>query len=447
MKNNTYSLLSEIREHLREEKVSAHMPGHKYKKLFKDNLWTLDSTEIHGLDNLHDAKGMIKRAEQFISTVYGSRESKILIGGSTAGIMSTISASKNKLLVPRNAHKSVFNAIRLNGFDFITYNKINEIEGIIDADDSIKTLLITSPSYAGKINDLKNLLSGVKKKGILIIADEAHGAHLEFINMKRLSCINMGADVVIQSAHKNLPALTGAAMVHFCNDDRAYINTVKYYLTVFQTSSPSYPIIVSTAEAVKYMDDNRTSILKVIDIIKNIKSKKLKPYIDEEDENDPFKIFILAGRLGLNGYDLDKKLRDSGIFSEMVNEKGVLLYLSCFNTKEEINYIADRITEVDSKTIISNNLNSLPDFSTVYSEKKLLNCDPIEIELDRAEGYISLDTITIYPPACPVIIRGELLTREIIANAMTLIEKSTDITGMTNYNDRIISACIIEENE
>ncbi len=443
MESNNYSFLDEVKTKLQREKISAHMPGHKYKTLFNEDIWQFDSTEIYGLDNLHDAKGIIKNAEQFISNTYGSRESKILVGGSTAGILSAISASTGKILVPRDAHKSVFNAIKLKNLDFQTYNSIDEI--LEKSSQNIDTVVITTPSYYGKIRDISSLISDLKSKDILVIADEAHGAHLEFIGMSDLSALHMGADVVIQSAHKNLPSLTGTAMIHFNTSNLQYINTVKYYLTVYQTSSPSYPMMISTAEAVKYMDNNRENILDVSTYLLNLKNGALAKYLDNDTTNDPFKLFILAGKLGLHGHDLDNILRENGIFSEMANDTGVLLYLSCCNSIEEIDFISQTIIDNDKGGEVINEKYALPELSIIYDESTLEKRQVECIKLSEASGYVSLDTITIYPPASPVIIRGEILTEEIIANALCLIDKSTDIIGMADFENQMINVCKIEE--
>ncbi len=234
-----------------------HMPGHKRNSFtygFYADCGT-DITEIDGFDNLHDANGILKDGMKKAAHLYGSQHTFYLVNGSTCGILTGISACTNRgdrILVARNCHKSVYNAIEINGLDpvYILPQTVNElgicgsispesIEKALEQSPEIKLIIITSPTYEGVVSDINRIADIAHKKNIPLFVDEAHGAHFGFTEGFPANSVSKGADIVVHSLHKTLPSPTQTALLHI-NGNIADITTVRRELSVFETSSPSY---------------------------------------------------------------------------------------------------------------------------------------------------------------------------------------------------------------
>lgn len=204
--------------------------------------YLIDITEIDGFDDLHHAEGILKEAQERAAKVYHASETHFLINGSTAGIISAILGTTEKgdsILVARNCHKSVYHAIYLNELDPVyIYPKFDTEQGLsteIDAEDvqkaleehpKIRAVMIVSPTYDGVVSDIEKIAEIVHEAGCLLIVDEAHGAHFGFDPYFPESANMYGADLVINSLHKTLPALTQTALLHV-NGERVNRRKVK----------------------------------------------------------------------------------------------------------------------------------------------------------------------------------------------------------------------------
>ena len=198
-----------------------HMPGHKRRLDCDINPYTYDITEIDGFDNLHAAEGIIKEAEERAAALWGAKSSFFLVNGSTCGILAALSAAlpkKGHLLMARNSHKAAYHAAYLRELQVTYLYPVftefgiqggilpEQVEAALEADESIEAVFLTSPTYDGIVSDIEKIAEIAHQHGIPLIVDEAHGAHLGFHPYFPKSAITLGADVVIQSLHKTLPA-------------------------------------------------------------------------------------------------------------------------------------------------------------------------------------------------------------------------------------------------
>ncbi len=237
-----------------------HMPGHKRSRGMMDMppVADMDITEIDGFDNLHHACGIIAEAQQRAARVCGAGRTWFLVNGSTCGLLAAIFACTRRggrILVARNCHKAVYNAIELNGLNPVyVYPRVHREYGIYEAVapeqvrrllekyKDIQAVVVTSPTYEGVISDIKAIAGIAHEYQVPLIVDEAHGAHLGFSPEFETSAVACGADLVIQSLHKTLPSMTQTALLHLCGPgvDAA---KVQKYLSMFQSSSPSYVLM------------------------------------------------------------------------------------------------------------------------------------------------------------------------------------------------------------
>ena len=265
------SLYEKLREYEASDFYGFHMPGHKRNTelMGKGLPYGIDITEIDGFDDLHHADGILLELEQRIAKLYGADRSRILINGSTAGIMSAILGCVDrggKLLVARNCHKSVYHAMELGGMEpvylypeFDTTWEINgviepeQIKDALEADPEIQAVMLVSPTYDGVVSDIRTIAEIVHSYQIPLIVDEAHGAHFGFHPYFPENSNRCGADVVIHSLHKTLPAPTQTAVLHI-NGTIAKEEQIWHYLNMLQTSSPSYILMAGIDRCVGLLE-------------------------------------------------------------------------------------------------------------------------------------------------------------------------------------------------
>ena len=273
--SNKTPLLDEVLKYKKEENLIFSMPGNKCGKVFlKDNIGKefvdtmgyLDITEVDPLDNLHAPEGIILEAQQLLAKTYGVKKAYFMVNGSTGGNLCSIFAAFNEgdeVLVERNCHKSIYNGLILRKLK-VKYIEplINEKLGIflppdkkniydaIEQCENLKGIILTYPSYFGITYDIEEVLLDLKKRGLKIVVDSAHGAHF-IANNKLPKAIYGIPDYVVLSAHKTLPALTQGSYLLSNTDD----NDVEFYLNTFMTTSPSYLIMSSLDYARYYLDE------------------------------------------------------------------------------------------------------------------------------------------------------------------------------------------------
>ena len=258
-------LYKELENYGNSDFYPFHMPGHKRNKACVEGDFPIerDITEIDGFDDLHHSEGILLEAQNALSRLYGTKRSFFSVNGSTAGLLAAISASVKKggrILTARNCHKAVYHAIYLR--DLVpTYIypqsdsdlgingaiSVSRVERYLEENPKIEAVLITSPTYDGVVSDVRQIAEAAHKHGIPLIVDEAHGAHFRFSDYFPVSATDLGADVVIQSFHKTLPAMTQTAVLHLCSE-RVSEKLIRRFLGIYETSSPSY-ILMSSLDA------------------------------------------------------------------------------------------------------------------------------------------------------------------------------------------------------
>ena len=250
-------------------KLPFHMPGHK--RAFKKSPipYNIDITEIDGFDNLHDPKGVLKETANLAKKLYSSVESYPLVNGSTCGILAgiySLTRYNKNILIARNCHKSVYNAaevLDLNVHYVLPEMYDGGIWGTVSAESveeliklhNIGTVVITSPTYDGVISDVSAIFDACKRCGAFLLIDCAHGAHLFDLHK---TC-----DISVLSLHKTLPSLTQTAVLNVFSD-RVDEARVQHGLSIFETSSPSYILLASIDECLRYMLKNQNAHEKLI---------------------------------------------------------------------------------------------------------------------------------------------------------------------------------------
>lgn len=290
------NLDGKLMEYSKSDFYPFHMPGHKRQlKPWKlGNPYDIDITEIDGFDNLHDAEGILLEEERRAAKWYGTEESLFSVNGSTACLLSAVSAavSRNgKILMARNCHKAVYNAVYLRGLEAVylqpsvdkyqinlgiwpadvekalltdnTEKKLQpeNLEKELRADNKIEAVLITSPTYEGIVSDVEAIAEIAHRYGKPLIVDEAHGAHFGMHPYFPQSAVKLGADVVIQSLHKTLPSMTQTAILHRCSD-RISSKLLNRFMRIYQSSSPSYVLMGSITSCLHTIWENKEKVFE-----------------------------------------------------------------------------------------------------------------------------------------------------------------------------------------
>ncbi|UCZ53288.1 aminotransferase class I/II-fold pyridoxal phosphate-dependent enzyme [Bacillus shivajii] len=443
-------LFDHLMKHAKAHAHSFHVPGHKNGKLFHENgqnlfrsILQIDVTEISGMDDLHHPSGIIFEAQQLTAALYGVDESFFLVGGTTVGnlamILSTVKSGEY-VLVQRNSHQSIFHGIELSGAKPVFLEpdidantelplgvSVETVKKAVKQYPNARALLLTNPTYEGYGQLLKEHITIAHEQNIPVLVDEAHGAHLVFEGEHwPESAIRAGADVVVQSTHKMLPAMTMTSFLHKQND-RVDLDQIKYYLKVLQSSSPSYPLLASLDLARAYLAEAK---LKHSDEITNTaltfkhSFKKGDGWITSSEKidnytQDPLKILFTSINKQ-TGYEWGKKLERMNVYPEFTTPKHVLFTLPLSRdvdpkSLERVKTVfLDEMKEVESRSL--DTLSVLQKRTrvseAVLSSNQLSTFTSRHIPYKEAVGYVAAETITPYPPGVPLICKGEIITEE-----------------------------------
>ena len=449
-------------EYGKADYVPLHMPGHKRALMEFENPYSFDITEIDGFDNLHHAEGIIKDAERFAATVCQSDETHFLVNGSSCGILSAIfSATKQggELIMARNCHKAVYHAAEMRELKthYIYPEMLPEgilggisvemVEEAIEKYPEAKTLILTSPTYDGVISDIKAIVKAAHANGVTVIVDEAHGAHFLKESGFPKSAIRCGADVVIQSTHKTLPALTQTALIHI-NKDYKYRAKVCKYLTMFQTSSPSYVLMASIDSALHwYVDEGREHYKKYVADLKKLRAAfgtKLQHLQLLTPENvfdyDISKVLISTRNSNISGEELHKKLlKKYHIQSEMVSVHYVLFMTSVADTEEYYRRFLEAILEIDAALEQNPMPESVKDDmgqrKSLMRISEAVNKEKKAMYLLESMGETSASYIYIYPPGIPLLTPGEKISERCVRQIQFYLDEELEVHGLTRERE------------
>lgn len=431
--------------------ISFGMPGHKGKNFFDLDIKS-DLTEILDTDNLLNPRGAISELHSEIKKLFGSKESFITTNGSTGALHMAISMAtkpKDKILIQRNAHKSIYNALLLNDLEPIYLNTIyNENramyfgideEELIEKieDNNISACVLVSPNYFGGILKLKELVKILHKKDIAVIVDEAHGAHLYFSDLKKYSALDAGADLAINSTHKMIPSLTQTALIHRGTDRFSHEELLKY-VNIYNTTSPSYLFMLSIEAGLKYMDEvGRYELQKRIKEIENLK-RAINYKIDLSHEsivaNDPMKFLFRIGNMSGEEIVCDF-LKNKNIRLEMGDLYYALAIISPINSSFEIDKLKEAILSYGD-----HNFKKILPISFDIPKRKLRPKEAFlsqgeYISYREASGRISKGIIAAYPPGVPLVSYGEIIDDKMIESIDSFLSEGIEVVGL--HEDKI----------
>lgn len=434
-------LLDSLKTYADSDCLPMHMPGHKRRMGEMGNPFFIDITEIDGFDDLHNAKGILKEAQQRAANVYHSEETHYLINGSTAGVLSAVSALVSfggKILLARNSHKSAYHAALLRGLKIhylypqsIEKWGINgeilpsDVDNILQKEPDIEAVMLTSPTYDGVVSEVREIAKIAHHYGVPLIVDAAHGAHFPFSSYFPEDAVSAGADVVIHSLHKTLPSLTQTALLHL-NGNRIDKEKIRNYLSIYQTSSPSYVLMASIDTCIKWAAEHRDafeSFCKRLDGLLDSLRKMHSLTLIEVPRMDATKVLISVQGLSINGLELAKILRTTyHIEVEMACSSYLCAITTVADREEDLHRLQTALLSIDKSLSKTETKAKKPVLKTesvlpAKSVCTLLEANEAEKELcllSDAKGRISGDFVTLYPPGIPLLAPGEMISKEMI---------------------------------
>jgi len=456
-------LYNALQIHNQKDPVSFHVPGHKYGQIFPTEanhyfgpLLNIDATELTGLDDLHSPEGAILEAEALLAELYQVKRSFFLVNGSTVGNLAMILAvcsENDTVLVQRNCHKSVIHALMLAKVNPVflepEYNETWKITSGISTETIMqavqlhphaKAIILTYPNYYGMVYDLKGIIEHAHLNDIPVLVDEAHGPHLIIGDPFPASAVQLGADMVVQSAHKTLPAMTMGSYLHF-NSHLVEVDKVIEYLHILQSSSPSYPIMASldlarnylagyTQEDLAYL---KAEIGKFKERLSQIPAISVLEYPNQHGD---FLKMTIQTRCTLNGFELQKRLEEEAIYTEVADPFNVLFIFPLMKegqtyplaeTASKISHSLADLPIRESKAIHYVSSEKMSQLAVSYKEIEQLM--ETEVSIAMAEGAICAEAIIPYPPGIPFLLKGERITSTKLQQLQQLLAVGAKFQG------------------
>lgn len=456
-----------LEQYAQSDMYPFHMPGHKRKALPFPNPYEIDITEVDGFDNLHHAETIIRDAEQRAADLYGAKRCFYLVNGSTCGLLAAICAAAKKgsrILVARNCHKAVYHGIFLNEYEAVyLYPQITAfgIQGQITPEaveqklkqyPDIRTVIVTSPTYDGVVSDVGAIAEVVHRYDGVLIVDEAHGAHFGIGAGFPENAVRLGADAVIVSLHKTLPAFTQTALLHLCSE-RISESRVAKYLGIFETSSPSYLFMAGMEKCIRMVaedgpelfDAYRRRLDAFYGRVAGLRHLNVLTKADLDGQCYDFdsgKILIFPELSYMNGKELSDVLRIRyHLEMEMTADKYVVAMTSIMDTDEGFMRLSDALEELDQGMEQKGHngcAHELKDWS-VYQENETVMriCDAEDANqklavLEEAEGKTAAEFVFLYPPGIPIIVPGERISARFIRDIKRCLALGLDVQGLSD---------------
>ncbi len=469
--NNT-PLFDAVKKYIDDDVIRFHVPGHKsgrgikeFKDYIGEKALQIDVNGMDELDYLDNPSGVIKEAEELTAKAFGADYAYFLANGSSGGVHAMIMSAcepGDKILIPRNAHKSTIGGIILSGaMPVFIQPEINEQYGIamgitqenlkqaINENPHAKAVYIINPTYYGCVPDLKNLVKIAHAHDMTVIVDEAHGAHMYFNKKFPLTAMEVGADITTLSMHKTGGSLTQSSIL-LLKGNRILPEKVKQILNLISSSSASYLLMCSLDLARKQMaikgkemlDETlehakwaRNEINKIQGLHSFGKEITKTPGCYDYDET---KLVINVHGIGYTGYEIEEKLRkEYNIQIELSDINNILAIVSIGDEKRDIELLVDAMKDIAEKSkgvkikksikIPHNPQMIITPRDAFYSLKKT-------VALAEAEGEIAGEMLMAYPPGIPVVCFGERITKDIIDYIEVLKNEKCELQGAADIN-------------
>ncbi len=419
-----------VKSYAKSKSIRLHMPGHKGKDILGAE--SFDITEIDGADVLHTPNGIISKSMENATSLFGSYKTLYSASGSSDSIRAMVyltklyalnNGEKPKILAFRNVHKTFVSACALLDVEvkylsftnYISLPKLNLEELKKEVVDFHPTAVyVTSPDYLGNMIDIKKVKDVLKGTSCLLIVDNAHGAYLKFLE-KSQHPVDLGADLVCDSAHKTLPALTGAAYLHISKQaPEIFKEKAIDAMSLFASTSPSYLVLQSLDMVNKYIFNGYKEKLALFIEKTNKIKQKLTDKGYEFIGDEPLKWAIKTKNIGYLGTELNEILKENNIISEFYDPDFLVLMFTPEVKDNELKVLEKVLMNVKFREPILTLPPLLTPLKTAMAPKDVLYKQTERVSIKEAEGRIMAELNVSCPPAVPVIMSGEVINGDAV---------------------------------
>jgi len=471
LSQNETPLFTGLVEHAKKNPIQFHIPGHKkgtgidpeFRNFIGDNALSIDLINIGPLDDLHQPKGMIKQAQDLAAQAFGADHTFFSVQGTSGAIMTMVMAvcgPGDKIIVPRNVHKSVMSAIVFSGAVPIFIHPeidntlgishgitIDSVEKALEQHPDAKGLLVINPTYFGISADLKKIVDLAHTYDIPVLVDEAHGVHIHFHDGLPMSAMQAGADMAATSVHKLGGSMTQSSILNV-KEGLVSPNRVQSILSMLTTTSTSYLLLASldvarkqlvtrgyelienTIQLANYMRDKINEIENLFCVGREILGTKAT------FDLDPTKLIISVKDLGITGSDAELWLRETyNIEVEMSDLYNILCIVTPGDTKKEADLLIAALSKLTEEVADLSESKSvpevlLPDIPVLaLSPRDAFYSETEVVPFDESAGRVIAEFVMIYPPGIPIFIPGEIITEENLSYIRTNIEAGLPVQG------------------
>ena len=424
-----------VKTYAESNMTRLHMPGHKGQTFLGCESW--DITEISGADSLYEAEGIIAESEVNAAKIFGSKCTLFSTEGSSQCIRAMLylamlnGRNKDKtkkrptIAAARNVHKAFIYASTLLDFDVIWLwpeERVSsicscvispgQVEKVLEEHQEVIAVYLTSPDYLGTQADIREIADVCHKRDVVLAVDNAHGAYLKFLEPSGHP-LDLGADICCDSAHKTLPVLTGGAYLHISkNAPKIFKEQAKRAMELFGSTSPSYLTMMSLDLCNRYLREQYPEKLRAIMELRYSCCRELEMLGWRVVKSDPLKITIEIPN-GISGLEIAQKLRCKGIEGEYADHNYIVFMLTPENSKQDL----ERLVSGFGKNLrVYEKKEYLPVNPTkqMMSIREAMFSVPETVMLAEAENRICRVPTVSCPPAIPITVPGEVITKELI---------------------------------
>jgi len=454
MNQNRAPLYEALSRYIKKRVTKFHVPGHQYGQGLPKEMALLlgrgaefDLSILEDIDSLSYPQSAIKEAQELAAEAFRAEETLFLVNGSTLGVQAmilSICSLNDKILVSRNMHQSVVAGLILSGarpvylqpefdkdFNLPLNVRPDTVKRALEKNPDTKAVFIINPTQFGITTNIKRIAEIVHRAGKILLVDEAWGAHLKFHQELPSCALESGADIVVQSIHKRLPALSQVSMLHL-QDQRIDREKVKSIVRLLQTTSPSYILLSSLDLARKQMALTGKGLWK-----KAIKlARKTRSLVEKSGLRCLDKSYL--NKLGFdldltnitveveNGFKAWNIFNQNKIEPEFATLDHLVFLIGIGNNEKDLFSLTKALRKINSKKcprkikypMVEPKISLTPQ-ETLFKKTKI-------IKIENTTGKISAETITPYPPGIPLLLPGEVITRE-ICNYLREIDKYSSI--------------------